>query len=767
MDFDIDAARKAGYSDQEIADHLSQVANFDAGKARQSGYSDQEIIQHLSHPSVPAVNNPAGLERPSLLESLGAGLNDVYQGIQYAGNKLGSLAPGAVGRYYAQNEAARVAEQQSNEQAYQHARQVSGDVGQYSFLGQDVDPGRLQGNIIGMAPLGGVAGTGIRAAGGAAELAGLGSTTGGTGLAGFLNTLGTNVAGGGAGLGLGQRVAANALEGGTQGAIVGGGQGNAAEGAAAGTAAGGILPIIGAPLGAVARKVGPTLADWFSSAYNAARGQPTAAPTGAPGVNGAALDASLAQHGLDVNTLSPKTKANLSAEASKQADALGQADPDALARGALLDELGLTKTNGMVSRNPIEWAQEREQAKDQKFGTPLMNAFTGNMRKINAGLSDLTEQTGGDITTAHNVGNQIADAVNNRYAELGKGISAEYKNVRDNTGQDLASNGQNLVAAMGPLSDTVAGSPLVDSVTKRMTRMGLMDKEGNLTGSTLNNEQSEELRKFINQNIDQRDPGSMWAGRQLLNAHDQDVADGASGDAFANARQLFKDRQNEFDNTPHQAILNGRTAPEDIVNRYLVNGKVDDVAALKNTLQQTPEGQQAWDNARAHVADWIHTQATGDKGADGLTFDRFNRAVNAIGPEKMQALFPDTANNYQQWLKGTQLTSMPPGESPVNRSNTTSALLNALKMAGGIPEPHTFAARMAVEKGVEALKGSAQKRAVNAALEGTAVTPSDVAASQALRKSAQPQPTSGLSIPSTLAGLLGLSATRPSENASP
>lgn len=46
--FDIEGARKAGYSDAEIADHLAQQSKFDVDGARKAGYSDAEIIQHVS-----------------------------------------------------------------------------------------------------------------------------------------------------------------------------------------------------------------------------------------------------------------------------------------------------------------------------------------------------------------------------------------------------------------------------------------------------------------------------------------------------------------------------------------------------------------------------------------------------------------------------------------------------------------------------------------------------------------------------------------------
>jgi hypothetical protein len=48
MAFDIEGARKEGYSDAEIANHLAQSRKFDLAGARNEGYSDADIIAHLS-----------------------------------------------------------------------------------------------------------------------------------------------------------------------------------------------------------------------------------------------------------------------------------------------------------------------------------------------------------------------------------------------------------------------------------------------------------------------------------------------------------------------------------------------------------------------------------------------------------------------------------------------------------------------------------------------------------------------------------------------
>jgi len=46
--FDVNAARQAGYSDDEILQHLTSTRAFDVATAVKSGYSKPEIIDYLS-----------------------------------------------------------------------------------------------------------------------------------------------------------------------------------------------------------------------------------------------------------------------------------------------------------------------------------------------------------------------------------------------------------------------------------------------------------------------------------------------------------------------------------------------------------------------------------------------------------------------------------------------------------------------------------------------------------------------------------------------
>jgi len=53
--FDLQAARKAGYGDDEIASYLAESKNFDLPGALKAGYSHAEIVDHL-------VSKPTGEE---------------------------------------------------------------------------------------------------------------------------------------------------------------------------------------------------------------------------------------------------------------------------------------------------------------------------------------------------------------------------------------------------------------------------------------------------------------------------------------------------------------------------------------------------------------------------------------------------------------------------------------------------------------------------------------------------------------------------------
>lgn len=71
MGFDVEAARKEGYSDTDIANHLAEQSGFDIAGARKEGHSDTDIIGHLSGAPVSAA---PGQIPPGQTSAVGTGV---------------------------------------------------------------------------------------------------------------------------------------------------------------------------------------------------------------------------------------------------------------------------------------------------------------------------------------------------------------------------------------------------------------------------------------------------------------------------------------------------------------------------------------------------------------------------------------------------------------------------------------------------------------------------------------------------------------------
>lgn len=103
MAFDIEGARKAGYSDAEIADQLSQRFGFDLAGAKSAGYSDGEVIAQLAKRPAPvripgqmAQAEPAA--QPGVMDKIiGAGDAATTTLLNMAGGAVGMAGGAAAG----------------------------------------------------------------------------------------------------------------------------------------------------------------------------------------------------------------------------------------------------------------------------------------------------------------------------------------------------------------------------------------------------------------------------------------------------------------------------------------------------------------------------------------------------------------------------------------------------------------------------------------------------------------------------------------------
>lgn len=93
--FDVEGARKAGYSDAEIADHLAASRKFDVGGARSAGYSDADIVAHLT--SMPTGTPPGPSDFAERRSQVGGQfVSGLVNGPPVTNQREAFMSPGAI-----------------------------------------------------------------------------------------------------------------------------------------------------------------------------------------------------------------------------------------------------------------------------------------------------------------------------------------------------------------------------------------------------------------------------------------------------------------------------------------------------------------------------------------------------------------------------------------------------------------------------------------------------------------------------------------------
>jgi hypothetical protein len=352
------------------------------------------------------------------------------------------------------------------------------------------------------------------------------------------------------------------------------------------------------------------------------------------------------------------------------------ADPTSAARAADAKRLGMSLTLGQVTRDPALFAQEQNWR-----GLPAGSQLLSKFNTQNAQLGKVLSGAVGEGQEAYQGGKQIVSSLADIDNSMSKQVSAAYKAAEQASGAKLD------VPLKGLAQDYAAvlhdfGDKVPSGVRNNFDALGLMS---GTQQKVFDVDAAEKLLKVINANRG-ADPAANEALRRLsesvkgalLGADDQ-------GGVFAAPRQMAAQRFALHDSVPALAdAAAGSIAPEDFGRKYLVNGDVDHVNALVNLLQE--KNPAALDVARGQVGDHIRTAAFGENmaGDKGFSPERYAKVLrNLGGTEKLGALYgPEVTDDlYTIGRVGSYIHSEP-SFSPVNRSNTGSAVLD---MASDIP----------------------------------------------------------------------------------
>lgn len=669
----IDAARKAGFSDDDIYSTLASNQGFSSriSMAKKEGFSDEQIAQTLGL----KVQKDLGMQQPikisatrqpfdwkaaqqksmqdqakkagptQMWESALLGASDlgagIMQGFAYAGDKLGQGLNSVLGTNFDTNAYKRFTNQRQDIEDFQQARRQQN--------GQGYDWARLGGQVAATAPLGALgrsyqganvlsrAGAGV-----AAQNAAVGAAIGGAGFAGDAN----------------QRLD-NAVLGGIGGAA-------------------------GAALG---EKVGQGV----SKAMNAVRNTgPQAAQRTAQAID-KSLDDALRQQGMSLSELSDDVVNGLRKEAADALKSGKNLNPEAVARKAVLDQVGIKGTKAQVSGNAQQWQKEAELAKLQNVGAPLREKFIDDNKQLASLLDSANARTGGKAVDQLGAMQNAISALGNQLDQNKQFINAAYEAARKAPGNDVVLDGRGFANdAFTALENNYAASSLPPSVQKIIKEVA-----DNPEKFTLG--KSEELVKILNReyksSLQMGQPTSATYSiglvRDALNGRQAEAMQGllSSGNdaakAYQFARQANQFNASQIEQIPLLKDIIKDVEPDKLFNKHILNSNVSELGKTIDLLNNV--NPQAVADIKQQALEFIANKAIKQNGQ--FSPAGMKRALDGIGDRRLSTLFePDELKNIKNIGKAGEYLVSQPAHSYANNSNTASASINSLMNFFGNPK---------------------------------------------------------------------------------
>lgn len=359
----------------------------------------------------------------------------------------------------------------------------------------------------------------------------------------------------------------------------------------------------------------------------------------------------------------------------------------------------LRMTPGQISRDTAALRREQELGK-QEFGKDIRDLYMDNNSKILQNIDTFLDETGAESPNLRTTGKIVDKVLIDRVKAAKTQISDAYEKAKSAGELDQLVDVQ-------PLRDWLSGYEAEIKTGNAPILANLKAKLDGLSpdGQLLTVKQIEELRKSSNKVAKSNPVNQAFMpeiGKQL-----DAVTDGLPGfDEYRKARRLHDNYATEFKNV---GVINDllskkpgtndrRVAFEDVFNRAILQGSLDDVRHVRNTLTKQSagsDGVQAWKELQGETLKYIRDEitkgvTTNERGDTVVAAAQFNRAMKNLD-DKLDFLFPKGGSEKLRTLMDASkdVLTLPPGAA--NTSGTASSLIAMMDVVisglGGIPAP--------------------------------------------------------------------------------
>ena len=386
-------------------------------------------------------------------------------------------------------------------------------------------------------------------------------------------------------------------------------------------------------------------------------------------------------------------------------------------------------TKGQATQDFAQQQFERETAKQAEEGAPIRQRMQEQNQALVQSFDAFLDDIGTELPeTAYKLqtGQKIDEALRKRAAVDKARIRSAYK-AADEAGETAEPVSLSGVADYLNSNRAEAGlAPIMQAVSKQLEVQGvgggsLLD--GTLQVGDMTLAQAERLRKAINKFSSGADANNLRVAGELKQLIDE-ATEGAGGERYQAARKLRKQYGDNYERIGIVKNILGtkrgsndrQIALENIVDKVVTNGSVDDLAQVRRLLQtQGREGMSAWREMQASTIRHIRDEATKGVGRDPngnplISPAQLNRTISALDKNgKLEKVFGKKGAEQLKDMNDIAKDVFVAQPGAVNTSNTSSALLAAMDMmmtaGAGVPTP--------ILSGLKITRDSLRKRKVD------------------------------------------------------
>lgn len=435
--------------------------------------------------------------------------------------------------------------------------------------------------------------------------------------------------------------------------------------------------------------------------------------------------------GLDWNSIPKAIKEQIVSVAKAGGDLEGL-PAEAIKRQAQLESLPAPikgATRGQLTRDPVALRNEGN-VSATRGGTPIRETYLDQNQALLDNIEVLRNKVAGSGKTASSartpeqVGMSVQDAALRRKLDLKKEqVSKLYRK---------AEQAGDLQGPVSPRSlvEVVESSPDKTHfgwVQSWLKDMGVKktEKTGGITVDSLRDvslKEIEDLRQAAVARAMNGGTEGYYAGK-IIGAIDE-ATEGAGGTSYQAARKARREQAIEFEDqgavrklVEDKSRTDRDTALEDTWKRTVLGGSIEDLRTIKRSLvtggsaETRAAGRTAWRDIRAATLDHIRKEATKSvatdaRGNPNITPASMKRAIDSIGPEKLNEIFgPGTARQINAVMDATRILKTVPAGAPVGSSTLQNVLtflesgLNRIPLLGDTASGVVAAAQKVKELG--------------------------------------------------------------------